>query len=489
MFKLIAEILGTANETMAFNYEIPEVTQFYLQAHREVAQIFTQEDTTLGIMKWGYTNTFPQSLLNLIEQSASAKPAIKRTSKFYKGAGFDGENEIVSSRGLTLKNVAAIMADDYATWEAFAVHCNYNLEGKVTSINPMRIADLRFNRFDELNYASKVGYHYNYGGNSEIRKQIQQSVTSADIKWFDRFNPNAVGAQISEVEGGISNYLGQVLYHSESGHSSYPISPLQAPVNYLLSDVENSILVRKETSTGFINSYLLKTSMDSEDATLIALENAIAQAQGARGTGKIITFSGLSPDELNSTLLEEIGGGGGSAKAIIESATLTYELNQKILTNAYQIPPALAGVDNSTGFSGEDITEAYFIFNAITQGGRDAIEASLNRILDNSIFQTRDVRIKKLSLDEEEILPEGEHVTGVPEGDQIPEANEAEMFKSMSGREVQKLMSTARKYSKGTITRGQAEQMLSGFGLSQEQMAVWLDSEEQIDNKQHSNNV
>ena len=463
-------------------YDNPEVTQFYLQAHKEVAQIFTQEDSSLGIMRWGYTNQYPQSLINLIQQSPSAQPTVKRTSKFYQGAGFDGENEIVSTRGLTLKNVAAIMADDFSIWEAFAIHCNYNLEGKVTSINPLRIEDLRFNRFDELNYASKVGYHYNYGMNSEIHKQINKSVTADDIKWFNRFNPEVALAQINNTKDGISNYLGQVLYHSEAGHSSYPISPLQSSVNYLLSDVENSILVRKETSTGFINSYILKTTLDNEDPNLIAMENSILETQGARGMGKIIVMAGLDPETVNSTLLEEIGG--GNSKAIIESAQLTYELDHRVLTGAYQIPPALAGIDNSTGFSGEDIKEAYFVFNAITQSGRDQIEASLNRILDNSIFKTRDVKIKKLSLDEEELLEMGEDIDGVPGGEQTltqePVAEVNEVLANMTGKQLQSLQRVVRKFNKEEINKAQASQLLAGFGLTEDQINVWLDIEPEI---------
>ena len=450
-------------------YDNVEVTNFNLQAHREVAQIWTQEDSSLGIMRWGYTNTYPQSLVNLIEQSPIAKPTVKRTSKFYQGAGFEGENEIISNRGLTLKNIVSIMADDYSMWEAFAVQCNYNLEGKVTSINPIRIADLRFNKFDELNYASKVGYHYNYGRNSLIKKQVEHSVNRGDIKWFNRFNPNVVLEQIKETDGGIGNYLGQVLYHAESGLSSYPVSPLQAPINYLLSDIENSILIRKETSTGFISSYLMKTSLDSEDPTLIALEGAISESQGARGFGKIITFSGLDPETLNSTLLEEIGSGGAGSKAVIESATLTYELDHRVITGAYQIPPALAGVDNSTGFSGEDLAEAYFVFNAITQNGRDAIEAQLNRILENSIFNTKSIKIKKLSLEDEELAPMGEEVVT----EQTMSANA--VFSDMTGKQMQGLQRAVRKYNKGEISRPQASQVLQGFGLTDDQIAVWLD--------------
>ena len=375
---------------------------FTIQDHLELTQVETRQDQALGIMRWGRNNSFPQTLKNLIEQSPNAKPAVSRTAMFYKGAGFDGEDEIVSPQGLTLKKVVSIMADDYATFKAFALQCNYNLKGEVTSINPLRIAELRFNEFDELNFASKIGYHKDFSRNNNIRKTIRDTVTRSKIRWFNRFNPNTVIEEIERTTGGIGNYLGQLLYFSEEGHSSYPIPPLQAPINFLLSDIENSILVRKETSTGFISSYLLKTTLDSEDATLIALENAIADAQGARGAGKVITFSGLSPEDLSATLLEQIGGGAAGQKAIIDSAKVTFELDREVLIGAYLIPPALAGVDQKSGFSGEDLKEAYFTFNAITQSGRDTIEGELNRILRRSIFNTKEIRIKKLKLDMDE---------------------------------------------------------------------------------------
>jgi hypothetical protein len=479
LFKLIAKI-GIKNKTMSNfdRYNNQEVTNFNLQSHKEVAQIWTQEDSTLGIMKWGYTNSYPQSLINLIEQSPIAKPTVKRTSKFYQGAKFEGENEIISQRGLTLKNIVSIMADDYAVWEAFAIQCNYNLAGQVTSINPIRIADLRFNQFDELNYASKVGYYYDYGNNSEIKKQVTSSVVPGKIKWFNRFNPNAVTQQIENTEGGIGNYLGQVLYHAESGHSSYPVSPLQAPVNYVLSDVENSILVRKETSTGFISSYILKTSMDSEDPTLLALEAAIAESQGARGYGKVITFSGLDPETLNDTILEEIGAGGQGSKGVIESAQMTFELDHRVITGAYQIPPALAGVENVAGFSGEDLSEAYYVFNAITQSGRDTIEAALNRILSNSVFKIKEIKLNKLTLDTEKLLlNDQEQEQTISDPEQEAEAKANAIFADMTGKQMQGLQRAVRKYNKGEISRPQAAQVLQGFGLTEDQVAVWLDDQ------------
>lgn len=377
---------------------------FRIQEHREVTQVTTYQDTSLGIMRWGTNNSFPQTMINLIRQSPCAKPAVSRTAKFLRGSGFDGEDTIVSPQGLTLKQVVAIAAEDYAVFEACALHCNFNIKGEVTTIMPLRLAELRFNEFDELNYASKVGYFYNFGSNSEIQKQISSNVTRDKIRWIDRFNPDAVLKQIENTEGGINNYQGQILYFSESGHSSYPIPTLQADVNYVLSDIENSILVRKGTSTGFVNAYLLKTKMDAEDPNLIALEQNIEDVQGARGTGGVIVMSNLTDEELSGTTLEEIGNSGTSTSPI-ENSTKAYELNHKVINGAYLIPPILSGGDQQVGFSASDLAEAYTVFNAVTQSGRDSIQSCVSRLLKKSVFPIKEIKIKKQKLDlDEEIL-------------------------------------------------------------------------------------
>ena len=122
---------------------------------------------------------------------------------------------------------------------------------------PMRIETLRFNQFDELNYASKIGYHRNFGDNDVVKKSIESTVTSEDIKFINIWNPKYAIDQIEQLENGVQGYNGQILYYSGAGSNTYPIPQLQSAINYVLSDVENSILVRKETSTGFISSYLL----------------------------------------------------------------------------------------------------------------------------------------------------------------------------------------------------------------------------------------
>lgn len=374
---------------------------FNLDGFTELTQITTRQDTALGLMRWGNSNSFPQTLKNIVEQSPLAKAAVDRTATFFKGGSFEGEDTIVNPNGLTLRQLVDTLADELALFGGLSYHCNFNIKGKVTSLSPISITDGRFKGLDELYYSSKVGYHPNFGKNDNVVKTIQNHPTADKILFHNRFNPNTVLEEIQKA-GGTGKYKGQLLYYSNSGFSSYPIPPLQSAINYVLSDVENSIMVRKETATGFLNSYILKTSLSSDDPNLVAFEAALNEAQGSRGKGKIITFSGLPPEDLSCIILEEIGAGASGTATSIKASADAMQLSRAIIQGAYLIPPILGGGDQSTGFTTSELEDAYFVFNAITQNGRKIISKQVSLALENSEFQIKEINIPKLKLDKEE---------------------------------------------------------------------------------------
>ena len=444
---------------------------FKLDYHTEVSKVTTLQDPTLGIMKWGESNSFPQTLVNFIGKSANAYPTVTRTAQFLKGQGFEGDDVVIGPNGMTGKDVLNIICDDYSIFKALALQCNYNLIGEVTMITPMRIPVLRFNEFDELNYASKIGYHPNFGLNSVEKKTIIKIPNRGSVKWFNRFNPSAVEDQIqNDSEGIIGNYNGQILYYSNSGHSSYPIPPLQAPINFVLSDIDNSILVRKETATGFVSTYLLKSTLSAESPVLSRLEQELYYSQGARGSGNVITLSELSADEVNGNVLEEIGPGGSGAKATIESAILTYELDQKAISGAYLIPPILAGFGIQNGFTGMDLSDAYDVFNAVTAPDRLIIEEQLNKVISSSVFKEKIPAVKIIPLS-----IEGVKQASNSQGDsETPQARNP-----LTGRQEQALQRIVRNYNKGRMTREQAkDQLINDFQLSDDRVETWLGPEQ-----------
>jgi hypothetical protein len=447
---------------------------FKLEEHKELSQVTTKQNVALDIMDWGRDNSFPQTIKNIVAQSPNAASAVLRTSKFYRGGAFKGEDIIINPAGLTLGDLASKMADDLALIEGYSIQCDYNMKGLINGINPIDVETCRFNTFDEYGFSSKIAYHRDFGDNSPVEMSVMNSITKSQIKFIDRFAPKYALDQIKALkeEGGISRYNGQILYHSGAGHSKYPVPPLQSAINYVLSDVENSILVRKETATGFISTYILKSTLDYNDPNLIALENSIIEVQGARGMGKIITVSGLTEDETGNDLLEEIGGGANSA--IIESATKTYDLDKSVINHVYLIPPVLGGQEAKTGFSTESLKDAYFVFNTITEDGRVQIQKDINKILKNGDFGIDSIELCKLKLDIEQ---DGEEVEIAPDEAMVADNT---TLTNLSGRQLQGIQRIVRKFNKDDLSYDQAAQLLrGGFGFTEDEIAEWLVTEEE----------
>ena len=174
-------------------------SSFNLDNFQELTQITTREESSLGIMTWGRENYFPQTFKNIIEMSPNARPAVSRTARFFRGGYFEGEDIIVNPYGLTLGDVVDKISFDLALFDAFSIQSNFNMDGEPTSMTPMRIETLRFNQFDELNYASKIGYHRNYGRNDVVEKEVVEPVTNSDIKWINIWNPKYALDQIEQL--------------------------------------------------------------------------------------------------------------------------------------------------------------------------------------------------------------------------------------------------------------------------------------------------
>lgn len=89
----------------------------------------------------------------------------------------------------------------------------------------------------------------------------------------------------------------------------------------------------------------------------------------------------------------------GSGSAIIDSATKTFDLDKKVITGVYLIPPVLSGIDVATGFSTEALNDAYNVFNAITKQGRNTIEREVNKILKAGNFGIDSIELTSITLD------------------------------------------------------------------------------------------
>ena len=372
---------------------------FSIENHREYALVHTVENVNLDIMSWGEDNSFPQTYLNLLGQSPIGSSAQSKIADFIGGQGITkGGDLVINTLGTTLNELVEQLANSLSIWEALALQTAYNVNYDVSSISPMNIAELRLATFDNLNSASQIGYHHDYANNSEIKRNAETMVTASDIRRYDRYNPNNVASQV-EKAGLLANYLGQILYYSKTGKSSYPKPPLQAQLNFVISDSQTSTLLRKASTTGFHGTTLLKTPEDGNTDRYEDMIIAINKAQSVNHAGKVIHIPDCTKEEMGYKFLEnlEVGTAG---RGMIESVEKTIGINQNMILSAYQIPPILGGITVSTGFSTTAMEDAYTILNASTQPKRNIIEQQLKKVLDNSIWKNEDIdlTIKPLEL-------------------------------------------------------------------------------------------
>ena len=191
----------------------------------------------------------------------------------------------------------------------------------------------------------------------------------------------------------------------------------------------------------------MTTSLDSESTSLYNLQQDIEDSQGARGSGSVVVISGISEDTLFE--VNNLGDGGSSQKNTIDNIEKSLDLIKKQIFGAYLIPPILAGVDQSNGFSGVDLEDAYKVFNAVTREERTIIESSINRVLAISKFDVKKIKIKELKLN-----IEGESDNIVYSDKPVAEAEFS--GNALSARELNQIISTNNKYKSGKMNKKQA---------------------------------
>jgi len=185
-----------------------------------------------------------------------------------------------------------------------------------------------------------------------------------------------------------------------------------------------------------------------------------------------VTIAGLSEEEVGNDLLEQLGSGNNSA--IIDSAQKTFELDRQVINGVYLIPPILSGQDVATGFSTESLKDAYNVFNAFTQPGRDRISKEINKILKAGSFGIDSIKLTPIKLE----------VEGVEEPEEIEDGEgmvaDNTTLTNLTGRQLQGIQRVVRKYNKGELTEAQASSLLSGgYGFTPEEIDEWLVSPEE----------
>lgn len=161
-------------------------------------------------------------------------------------------------------------------------------------------------------------------------------------------------------------------------------------------------------------------------------------------------------------------------------AAIYNDIQQSILS-AHRISTGeLFGISTAgkLGSKDEIATHIYYIRKTVIEPYQKQLLSVFDKLVSMKFQKPTTFEIKPLTIFEVGDTVEEAAVVNAPEVS-VEAAAVNENIKGMKGREYQALMRIVREYNKGKITREMAKQMLmSGYGLAEEDMNIWLGEEE-----------
>ena len=357
------------------------------------------------ILNYGEDNAYPQMIEKLIKASPTAKKCSIMLAKFIRGGGFENENLntlIVDRKGTTLAKLLRGVSIDLSRHKGFALHFNYNLEGKITSVSRIPFKHVRRGTPDDENYSGKYLVSANWD------RSLSPNILKKKIKTYHAYNPiqNVIHSQV-EASGGIQKYNGQLMYVTMDDDSGYPESVSDVVIKDMDTEALISEFKHNTLNRGFMADYFLLTSEDFDEDTNEEEEfkKEIESFQGAENKGSIMTINLPDVEDLDK---------------VFKLVKVEQTINDKIFVNweksipnnirgAFNnIPPVLVDtVESKLGHvSGQQIIEATNFYNGMTRDERELVEETFKMIFKNhseSKFNEEDCKIIPFQLIDSEV--------------------------------------------------------------------------------------
>ena len=329
----------------------------------------------LGIQTFGQDNDYPQRLIEVVDASPTGASCLSIYKKFIIGRGFaqaDFYKAVIDSRGTTVDALLDLVDLDFARFNGFAVHVNYNALFQVVSVQHVPFEWLRFEQLDQDGHFNRIAMHPDWGKrNTALRK-----FNAKDIVWFNFFDPRpeVIEREVAAA-GGWNGYRGQIFYYSGAGERVYPRPIYDAVVTDMSSEEGLSNITWRNVRNGFLPAGMVidhdntNNSKDQENET----KQEIREFQGDVNAGKLLYVciqNGEEPPEFKPFE------GRNFDKDFTEAENKTPE----IIGRAFQQPPILRAQDVGANFGADLMRNAYDFYNSITETEREIVSRCFERI-------------------------------------------------------------------------------------------------------------
>ena len=321
-----------------------------------------------GILSYDADNAYPQRIMSIINASGTAAKCVNILSKFIRGGGFADATfykAVVNEDGETNDMILRKITQDYAMFRGFALHVNYDMNGKIVEVYHVPFEHCRFKADKETltPYAIAVYRDWN--------RRLYSRIKTEQIKEFDFFNPDT--AVIEGNAQGWNNYKGQIFYYSPDG-MQYPLSTADPVIEDCVTEAEIKSFKWRNVTTNFMASHIYVHRGNFEDPTQRAeMQEVLQQFQGAQNASRMMMVE--STDETQDPKL---------LKVDIQDSDKLFEYTEGSVQNNirsnYGVPPILVGRDVSVGFATDIMQQAYTYVSHITTDDRIMLEEVFRRI-------------------------------------------------------------------------------------------------------------
>lgn len=248
-------------------------------------------DSNLNIKRYDIDNLYPNNILLKLNDSPTASGCLERYVDFIEGNGVHSSqlaSAVVNRDGQTLDEIHSLVARDKATFRGFALLIQYNIYCRPCAIYHYPFEQCRLEEPDDDGNVAHIVVHPDWtGGASRGGKRVR--VDDKNIRRIDVFNPDpAVVAEQIRNAGGITNYLGQIYYHSDDGYLVYPRAKFDSAITDISTDTGISNVMNRNVRSNFFSAGVVSYLSNLEEGEKDEIAERLESLQGDMQLGKMI---------------------------------------------------------------------------------------------------------------------------------------------------------------------------------------------------------
>jgi hypothetical protein len=350
----------------------------------------------LQILSYDNDNLYPQRVVDIVNDSGTAKRCLNMYARFVMGQGakdLDFYKTKINSKGLTVDKLIRKTAFSKGEFNGIAWHLNFNGLGEVTEVTPI---NFEYCRLGILTNDLKIAVYDDWG------KTKRKNFKKTDVEFIDVYNPDQALRQ-AELVGGIEHYKGQILYWTPNG-LEYPLTDFDAVLEDMITEAQTKRFKANTSAKNFLASHILITGKEevSEDENGKPIDDGglatqLENFQGGDGSGTILWMQRESNEE-NIEL----------QKVDIQDYDGLYEYTENSsrdnIIGAFNIPPVLLVRTSGTLGTSKEISDATDFYNSFTAYDRLIIEELLKEVFSRfhvNICPSGDYSILPLKVEKE----------------------------------------------------------------------------------------